>query len=137
MPQRFLLKADLQAPSQARKAIARPLDELSEKQLYDLSLLTSELVSNSVRHAGLDTEADIELLVSPLEDRVRIEVIDAGCGFEYEATDADNYDSPGLGLRLVDQLADRWGVETSPYTRVWFEKDVRPSAPAEPKLSLF
>jgi anti-sigma regulatory factor (Ser/Thr protein kinase) len=126
MSERFLLKANRHAPSHARKAITRPCDDLSAKQLYDLSLLTSELVANSVRHAGLDTEADIELVVSPSADCVRIEVLDAGPGFDAnESINAGEEDSLGLGLALVDQLADRWGVETESHTRVWFEVDVK------------
>jgi anti-sigma regulatory factor (Ser/Thr protein kinase) len=126
MSQRFLFKANRHAASHARKAIARPCDDLSAKQLYDVSLLTSELVSNSVRHAGLDTEADIELVVSPLADRVRIEVIDPGPGFDPNGslTSSDD-DGLGLGLALVDQLADRWGVDGHMHNRVWFEMDVQ------------
>ena len=33
------------------------------------------------------------------------------------------YQDSGWGLYLVDQIADRWGVDHDPGTRVWFEID--------------
>jgi len=49
-------------------------------------------------------------------------VIDGGAGFDPEVRHAVN----GFGLRLVDKLASRWGVEReSNTTRVWFEVDRR------------
>ena len=35
------------------------------------------------------------------------------------------HDSDGFGLRLVDKLATRWGVERGDGTVVWFEVDRR------------
>ena len=50
----------------------------------------------------------------------RVEVLDAGAGFDPAAVAGK-----GLGLRLVDKLASRWGVETARGTLVWFEVDRR------------
>jgi hypothetical protein len=53
---------------------------------------------------------------------VRVEVADHGPGFDPEI----RHETPGFGLRLVDKLASRWGVERSARgCRVWFEVDRR------------
>ena len=54
--------------------------------------------------------------------------------------DADKTKVGGWGLYLVDQLADRWGVNRGKLTRVWFEIDYAegtngnrpPDAPCDP-----
>jgi anti-sigma regulatory factor (Ser/Thr protein kinase) len=90
---------------------------------HTVSLLTSELVGNAVRHAGaLDPTDRIVFHARLSEDHVRVEVADHGPGFDPEV----RHESPGFGLRLVDKLATRWGVErTARGCRVWFEVDRR------------
>lgn len=90
--------------------------------LDNLKLLVSELVTNSVRHAGLGPAdcVDVEVVVD--DSRIRVEVKDSGRGFR--AADPMPFDegASGWGLYLVDRLADRWGVERDgPWTDVWFE----------------
>jgi two-component sensor histidine kinase len=87
---------------------------------HTVSLLATELVTNSVRHAGAGGDIRIEATLA--EGYARIDVIDGGAGFDPEVRHAVN----GFGLRLVDKLASRWGVEReSNTTRVWFEVDRR------------
>jgi anti-sigma regulatory factor (Ser/Thr protein kinase) len=90
---------------------------------HTVSLLTSELVGNAIRHAGtLDPTERIVFHARLCEDHVRVEVADHGPGFDPEV----RHESPGFGLRLVDKLATRWGVErTARGCRVWFEVDRR------------
>ena len=45
-------------------------------------------------------------------------------GFELEPPPDDPLRASGWGLVLVEELADRWGVDHDPRTRVWFEMDV-------------
>lgn len=92
----------------------------------DAVVLTSELVTNAVVHAG--TSADVLCLRS--DDGVRIEVADRYPEREIplQAT-AVNMGSPdregGRGLQLCAALAGRWGVEYSPtYKQVWFQLDL-------------
>jgi anti-sigma regulatory factor (Ser/Thr protein kinase) len=113
------LPAAPEAPAVARRQLRQlPLDE---ETLGDLSLLVSEVVTNAVRHA-CEADGAIELRVEPREDRVRVEVIDPGEGFEWKGRAATDPRQPGgWGLVLVDRLADAWGVERGERTRVWFE----------------
>ncbi|MFB7247527.1 PAS domain S-box protein [Streptomyces populi] len=92
----------------------------------DAVVLTSELVTNAVVHAG--TSADVLCLRS--DDGVRIEVADRYPEREIplQAT-AVNMGSPdregGRGLQLCAALARRWGVEYTPtHKQVWFRLDL-------------
>jgi two-component sensor histidine kinase len=87
---------------------------------HTVSLLATELVTNSVRHAAVPGDIRIEATLA--EGFARIEVIDGGAGFDPEVRHEVN----GFGLRLVDKLASRWGVErAADGTHVWFEVDRR------------
>ncbi len=105
----------------ARRALDALDEEVSARTLEDLRLLVSELVTNSVRHAGLKEMQTIELKVKLLPDTVRVEVNDQGTGFEPTPRSASSEDQSGWGLYLVSRLADRWGVSSDGVTRVWFE----------------
>ena len=105
----------------ARRALDALDEEVSARTLEDLRLLVSELVTNSVRHAGLKEAQTIELKVKLLPETVRVEVNDQGTGFEPTPRSASSEDQSGWGLYLVSRLADRWGVSSDGVTRVWFE----------------
>ncbi|MGW1795828.1 SpoIIE family protein phosphatase [Streptomyces sp. NPDC001984] len=109
----------------------------------DAVVLTSELVTNAVVHAG--THADVLCLRT--EDGVRIEVADRYPEREVPLQGSPvNMGSPdregGRGLQLCAALAGRWGVEYTPtHKNVWFQLDLPerpvgtrsagPSLPAE------
>ena len=80
-------------------------------------LLTSELVTNGVIHAGTDLEVRLDVA----EDAIRVEVVDSGGGCpvaEEVPPDAER----GRGLTIVSRLATRWGVALDAgRTAVWFE----------------
>jgi anti-sigma regulatory factor (Ser/Thr protein kinase) len=102
--------------------------ELDESVLDDLRLIVSELVTNSIRHAGLRTGDPITLEISVDETAIRLELRDRGRGFEPPATPANLYQESGWGLFLVSQLTDGWGVSTEGgLTRVWVEIRRNPS----------
>ncbi|MER7598951.1 MULTISPECIES: SpoIIE family protein phosphatase [Streptomyces] len=87
----------------------------------DAVVLTSELVTNAVVHAG--TAADVLCLRS--EDSVRVEVADRYPEREIPVQSGRTIASPdrenGRGLLLCAALADRWGVDYSPTRKhVWF-----------------
>ncbi len=92
----------------------------------DAVVLTSELVTNAVVHAG--TAADVVCLRS--DDGVRIEVADRYPEREVPLQSAAvNMGSPdregGRGLQLCAALAARWGVEYTPtHKNVWFQLDL-------------
>ncbi|GGY68583.1 hypothetical protein GCM10010363_57390 [Streptomyces omiyaensis] len=91
----------------------------------DAVVLTSELVTNAVVHAG--TAADVLCLRS--EDSVRVEVADRYPEREIPVQSGRTLASPdrenGRGLLLCAALADRWGVDYSPTRKhVWFHLDL-------------
>lgn len=109
------------AISEARAAVdGLPGDDAL---LNNLRLLVSELVTNSVRHAGLDERSRISLHIETTPAVVRVEVSDPGPGFAPSVPDLRISQESGWGLYLVDELADRWGVEAEGGTCVWFEID--------------
>lgn len=115
------LQADPASIPEARHAVDRFLGVLDEDLLQDLRLMVSEVVTNSVRHAGLAPSDPIELHIAVDKERVRVEVHDPGPGFEPPGEPATMLRDSGWGLYLVDRLADRWGVSTGRRTTVWFE----------------
>ncbi|MGA4846357.1 SpoIIE family protein phosphatase [Streptomyces sp. G5(2025)] len=92
----------------------------------DAVVLTSELVTNAVVHAG--TAADVLCLRSA--DAVRIEVSDRYPEREIPLQQSSvNMGSPdregGRGLQLCAALANRWGVDYTPtHKLVWFQLDL-------------
>ncbi|MFM9596565.1 SpoIIE family protein phosphatase [Streptomyces scabiei] len=92
----------------------------------DAVVLTSELVTNAVVHAG--TSADVLCLRA--DDGVRIEVADRYPEREIPLQGSHvNMGSPdregGRGLQLCAAMASRWGVEyTSTHKQVWFQLDL-------------
>ena len=113
------------AVESARHALDSLFAELGESTHANVVLLVSELVTNSVRHSKA-TSGMIELVVCVTPRVVRIEVSDDGGGFEPQPSGLEDA-RPGRGLRIVDELADRWGSPTGLRTSVWFEID-RPVA---------
>ncbi|MEU0116578.1 SpoIIE family protein phosphatase [Streptomyces bobili] len=92
----------------------------------DAVVLTSELVTNAVVHAG--THAD--LLCLRHEDGVRIEVADRYPEREIPlqgslATMGSPDREGGRGLQLCAAIAARWGVDYTPtHKTVWFQLDL-------------
>jgi anti-sigma regulatory factor (Ser/Thr protein kinase) len=93
---------------------------------FRVRLLITELVANSVRHAGLATSDRIGLGIDANGVVVRVEVRDGGAGFQPPSQfNGPPEGTSGRGLYLVDALADRWGVERGDAdTMVWFEVDL-------------
>ena len=106
----------------AREALDTLREEVGQDRLDDLRLVVSELVTNSVRHAGLRSGDAISLRVDALADHIRVEIQDRGPGFEASPAPATMYQESGWGLYLVSQIAERWGVSTDATgTTVWLE----------------
>ena len=110
------------AAREARRALARRR-LVSAAQEPTLLLLVSELVSNSIRHAGLGAQERIRLRARRDSECAHVEVCDAGRSGRVPAKSAggDPLEPGGLGLVHVDEMGDRWGVRTDGETCVWFE----------------
>jgi anti-sigma regulatory factor (Ser/Thr protein kinase) len=120
---RLWVPATPSAARQARRAL-RQL-RLPGWAADDAELLVSELVTNSVRHAGLGASAHIQLSVTAAPARVKVAVRDGGrrrlaapIPWSIRPAPAPNGAESGWGLYLVDRLASRWGTGPDGY---WFE----------------
>lgn len=99
----------------ARHAVAASLPDVLRPHLGDdLGLLTSELVTNAIRHgARREDEELVELVLWPADGHYWLAVSDPGTGKPaLAAPDADAEN--GRGLVLVDRLATAWTVRPRP-----------------------
>lgn len=124
------LEPALHAVAQARRAVRVALDRWELSPLTpDAELLVSELVTNALVHARSETALTLVVADGTLEvgvtDRTpggpmpRVEGDDAG------AVPPDWQAEGGRGLRLVELVADEWGVAQLPEGKqVWFRLDV-------------
>jgi serine/threonine-protein kinase RsbW len=116
-----------EAARAARVALADAFaGHVPSQVLADAQLLLSELVTNSVRHAGLPGAERVHVAAWMREGRLRLEVRDAGASGTVAPREPDH--RGGYGLQLVDALAHRWGVIRGDGTRVWAELATDPSA---------
>ena len=113
----FDLPADATAPSQARLALLALTPAVVPRLVEDLRLLITELVTNSVRHGPGGTVRVTVKVTDP--HTVFAEVTDNGHEGVVEIREAAE-DGGGLGLRILDRMATRWGVYEGS-TNVWFE----------------
>ena len=117
----FAIPAQANAAGLARDAL-RQLRDVADELLDDLALLTSEVVTNSLVHAGLSDHDEVKVCVERRPDHVSVRVCDPGRStFAPARREGRDDGSGGWGLFIVDQLAERWGVERNDHTCVWFE----------------
>jgi anti-sigma regulatory factor (Ser/Thr protein kinase) len=118
------------ATPEAVPAARKALDGLNvgTAQRRVLELLTSELVTNAVRHGASDPNESILLSAQQLDGAVRVEVCDEGLtSFDAGANGTDLMEPGGNGLLLVEALASRWGVRRGQPKCVWFEAEPAPA----------
>jgi anti-sigma regulatory factor (Ser/Thr protein kinase) len=120
------LPRNLDAPAQARDALTQLEPSLPEHVVPDMTLLVSELVTNSVKYGG---EGPVRLEITHSEDKIRTEIVDQGVGFTPIERDGDLSREGGWGLHLVEHLTDRWGTYEGS-THVWFEIDPTSARPS-------
>ncbi|WP_051704548.1 SpoIIE family protein phosphatase [Glycomyces sp. NRRL B-16210] len=125
---RLRLPADDRSPAAARAAVRAVLAEAGLSELLDETLLlTTELATNGVVHAG----TDINLTVAADSIGVRVTVTD------YRSGGIDPMDTAmpevtaegGRGLLLVDRFASSWGTTHDVTGKsIWFRIDRDPDA---------
>jgi anti-sigma regulatory factor (Ser/Thr protein kinase) len=114
------LPADAMSPGHARVFVADTLEQWGLPALVDAAtLLTSELVTNAVRHAG----TGMELAISRSDGGVvRVAVTDRAPAVDVHLRRSGNDAEGGRGLFLVEQLATGWGSAVHDNAKtVWFE----------------
>ncbi len=112
------------APKQAREAVREVMANESFDKMSTAILLTSEIVTNAVTHAGLAADDMIVAHAAVEHGTLRVSVSDGGPGFEIPKSPAGDLEEGGFGLAFVDRLSDRWGVELDGSNAVWFEIDL-------------
>jgi histidine kinase-like protein len=111
------------APAVARRALGALGEPFVGEVGERASLLLSELVTNSVRHARLGSWDRIGVRAR-MAAGLRVEVLDPGNGFRWnDGPEPSSGSAGGFGLEFLRALSDRWGVRTGPPTCVWFEID--------------
>lgn len=103
----------------AAVSIEPPIDD---RRLDDLRLAVTEACANAIEATGTANEATITIRCTLETDRIEIEVVDHGGGFDPStlgelpaATDPQRLEHErGLGVPLMRALADDVTFETSP-----------------------
>jgi anti-sigma regulatory factor (Ser/Thr protein kinase) len=108
--------------SEARQHVRRIL-QAQPRDLVDVAeLLTSELVTNAVRHGASGFELKIDV-----DENIRVEVRDEGAGRPHVVA-AGPHDPSGRGLGIVEALSIAWGVIPAAEGKtVWYELSLAPS----------
>jgi anti-sigma regulatory factor (Ser/Thr protein kinase) len=126
---------DATAPRVARRIVSTCLAEsVVPLVLENVRLIVSELVTNSLRHSGVPMGGQLFLRVDVWHERCRLEVQDSGHEGVVGMLPFDALSGGGLGLRLVEQLSEEWGVirRVGGPTRVWAQ--FNRASPPSPSL---
>jgi anti-sigma regulatory factor (Ser/Thr protein kinase) len=104
-----------EAVTAARRFVRDALREQPPAIVDAAELMASELATNCVRHARTDFEIAIHL-----RGQIRVEVRDTGPGQPVVRSPTPREPS-GRGLRIVEAMADSWGIISSASGKtVWF-----------------
>lgn len=104
----------------ALTGIARMRAEpISQEVLGDLKLALTEACTNSVKHAYGGGEGTVEIRYELHADRIVVEIVDQGEGFEPPAApstalDDDELSEGGLGIAIIEALADSFEIRDRP-----------------------
>lgn len=115
----WVLPSDVTAPSQARFHIVSACAGLPSETVDIARLLVSEVVSNAVLHGS----GTVLLAIAREGSAVRVEVFDES-PVAPVIVNAEALLEHGMGLRLVEALANSWGTaargDAQPGKKVWF-----------------
>jgi serine/threonine-protein kinase RsbW len=93
------------------------LREIGEDTMADLKLALTEAVSNSVRHAyGEQGDGHVDITYRLQPDRLAIEVVDDGDGFNADETPAlegEELSEGGLGIAIIRTIADDFELQSN------------------------
>jgi anti-sigma regulatory factor (Ser/Thr protein kinase) len=113
--------ADPHSVRAARRFATEALAGRAADVRESVELMVSELATNGIRHG----HTSFQLTIEQTPGEIRVEVSDAGGG-----TPQMRFPGPdeptGRGLRIVDMLSERWGVERDARKgkTVWFTVSV-------------
>lgn len=118
---------DPSSASAARRFVADVLTQWSlDDVVHHVTLMTSELVTNSVLH----TSGELELALWADDERLRVEVVDHS--ERLPTVQHPDADAPGgRGLLIIEALADQWSADVRATGKaVWFEVLLKQTAQA-------
>jgi serine/threonine-protein kinase RsbW len=90
---------------------------LPAELVADLKLALTEACSNSVRHAYAEGRVGVvEVRYELGDDRISVEVLDEGAGFEPQALEAaqEELDEGGLGIAIIRAVTDELDIGIRP-----------------------
>ena len=98
----------------ALSGLAR-VQPFEDETLADLKLAITEAASNSVRHAYAGGGGVVEVLYRLDGDRLEVEVVDTGPGFDFEPRDGngDELSEGGLGIAIIRAIADEFELSSN------------------------
>jgi anti-sigma regulatory factor (Ser/Thr protein kinase) len=108
------------ASAEARRLVGSLAEHVPAPVLDDVRLVASELVGNSVQHAGNPPGHPIAVTIDVAADRVRLEVVDRSVFDPTPETGGELRDIK-FGLRIVDRIAHAWGRIDPPEGGIWAE----------------
>jgi anti-sigma regulatory factor (Ser/Thr protein kinase) len=112
------------APREARRFLRQVTTRaelgLDAETIGDIELCVGELAANAYAHTASGRGGHMMISVAADHRRVRVTVIDDGGAPTVPQIQDEFFDEGGRGLRLVESLADAWGVHDLPGgTAVW------------------
>jgi serine/threonine-protein kinase RsbW len=96
------------------------LRDIGEDTMADLKLALTEAVSNSVRHAYGERDGHVDITYELRPDRLDIQVVDDGNGFDPDETPAlegEELSEGGLGIAIIRTIADEFEIHSKPGAR--------------------
>jgi serine/threonine-protein kinase RsbW len=101
----------------ARRFASSAIAGASPETIEAVELMVSELATNCIRH----TDGGFELTIARTGQTIRVEATD-GAGGNPTMRSPKPTDPTGRGLKIVDMLSSRWGVERGDRhgKTVWF-----------------
>lgn len=116
------LPASAAAAGLARRELAAT-PGLAGELGYKALLMASELIAVYVQDVEPDPTRRLVLLIRVSPERVRIEVGGPQPDVSPDALlhSSETPSLGGMGLKIVDRMADAWGVQGDKETSIWFE----------------
>ena len=112
----------------ARRFATDALGDIPSEPREAVELMVSELVTNGIRHA----QTSIQLAIQRTANEIRVTVTDRGGGSPRMRSPTPD-EPTGRGLRIVDMLSERWGVDQGgpgSGKAVWFTVPAPTAAPS-------
>jgi anti-sigma regulatory factor (Ser/Thr protein kinase) len=118
----FRFPATVDAPRLARHALDGWVNDLiGIDRGDDVRLLATELVTNAIQHGGVSSREEVTVDVSATDGFLSVVVGQPTSAEQAVTPTGRRPDEGGLGLHLVDRLADAWGVVPGIPGSVWFD----------------